>query len=83
MATIKMELDDIFECKKVEENTCDHSRWAITKERIFQAADGKHYRVFYSVGATEYQDSPDSGDAEMECVEVEHKEVTVNQWVPV
>lgn len=60
----------------------DTSRWSNHYELVF-AHEGKFYRTYYSVGATEQQDEGPweyDGD-EIECVEVVEKEVTVTQWV--
>lgn len=59
----------------------DTSRWSI-HHRIIFAYQGRFYETHYSVGATENQDeSPWEYDDEVECVEVELKEVKVKKWV--
>jgi hypothetical protein len=61
----------------------DTSRWSIHNRCIFEH-DGKFYEAFYSVGATESQDeSPWEYDKDVECTEVELREVKVKKWVPV
>lgn len=61
----------------------DNSRWSIIHELIFEH-DGKFWQTSYSVGATESQDeSPWEYENLVECTEVELKEVTVMDWVPV
>lgn len=61
----------------------DTTRWSIVHELVFED-NGKFYMTTYSVGATECQDeSPWEYDDEVECTEVELKEVKVKKWVPV
>ena len=58
-------------------------RWSIFHNIIFEY-DGKFYQTSYSVGATEEQDeSPWEYKDEVECTEVELKEVKVKKWIPV
>lgn len=63
----------------------DSGRWDIHYEIIFRdPADGSHWQMWYSEGATEYQDyrffdTRDSIDGYL----VEEKEVLVKQWVVV
>lgn len=46
--------------------------------------NGKFYSTTYSVGATEMQDeSPWEYEREVECIEVELREVKVEKWMPV
>lgn len=67
----------------VSEEIIDTTRWSVIKEIIFQDKDGKYYQTTYSQGATEYQDeSPWEYENEVECTEVELKEVKVMKWVP-
>lgn len=59
----------------------DTSRWSIHHRIIFDY-QGKFYQAHYSEGATEMQDeSPWEHEDEVECVEVELKEVKVKKWV--
>lgn len=59
----------------------DTSRWSI-HHRIIFSYQGKFYQAYYSEGATEMQDeSPWEYEDEIECVEVELKEVKVKKWV--
>lgn len=61
----------------------DNSRWSIYHTCVFEN-NGKFYTTGYSVGATECQDeSPWDYEDEVECTEVELKEVVVKKWVPV
>lgn len=56
-------------------------RWAINYKIVF-GYNGKFYQTYYSVGATEYQYmSPWEHEDDVECVEVEIKEITVKKWV--
>lgn len=59
------------------------SRWSI-QHRIVFTYQGKFYEAEYSVGATENQcESPWEYEDEVECNEVELKEVKVKKWVRV
>jgi len=65
----------------IKNDIIDNSRWSIYHEIIFKDGD-KFYRTSYSVGATECQDeSPWEYDDEIECTEVELKQVMVTKWV--
>lgn len=67
----------------IEDNLYDSSRWTEEREIIFKF-DGKHYRTYYSVGATEMQYVDPWEDEEIvRCQEVELKEVVVKNWVAV
>lgn len=58
-----------------------HSRWAVHHEIVFMW-EGKFWQARYSEAATENQDeSPWQYDKEVECEEVELKEVTALKWV--
>lgn len=68
----------------LEEEIVDQSRWSTFYNIIFRDKDGKYYSTEYSRGSTECQDeSPWEYEHEVECVEVEKRLVTVEQWVPV
>ncbi|MGV6935908.1 hypothetical protein ACWA2B_10375 [Paenibacillus sp. CMM36] len=61
----------------------DTSRWSIHHSIIFEH-QGKFYQTHYSEGATEMQDeSPWEYEEDVDCDEVELKEVKVMKWVPV
>ncbi|ODA08253.1 hypothetical protein [Paenibacillus polymyxa] len=61
----------------------DTSRWSIHHEIVFEH-EGKFYQTYYSEGATEMQDeSPWEYEEDVDCDEVELKEVKVMKWVPV
>lgn len=62
----------------VYDKIIDTSRWSIHYERVFKH-DGKFYRTYYSVGATESQDeSPYEYEPDMiECGEVKPVEKVV------
>lgn len=67
----------------IEDKVIDNSRWSIQHEIVFEH-EGKFYRTYYSVGATESQDErPWEYDDEVECTEVVQQEVTIMAWVPV
>jgi hypothetical protein len=66
----------------IEDKVIDNSRWSIHHEIVFEH-EGKFYRTYYSVGATECQDEePWEYDDEVDCTEVVQKEITVMAWVP-
>ena len=72
-----------YDCCPIEDNIIDTSRWSIIHEIIFENG-GKFYRTTYSEGATEMQwEEPWEYEEEVECEEVELREVTVNKWLPV
>lgn len=64
-------LDTLYDSELiVRDSITDTSRWSIQHELIFKH-DGKLYRAYYNVGATEYQDeSPWQDEDEITCVEV-------------
>lgn len=67
----------------IEEELIDNSRWSLTYRIIFED-NGKHYQTYYNVGATECQDErPWEYEDEVECTEVEQREVVVKKWVAV
>lgn len=67
----------------IEDKIIDTSRWSEVHEIIFEY-NGKYYSTDYSCGATENQDeAPWEFDDNVECVEIELKEVLVEKWVPV
>ena len=69
--------DDIVKSDEID----DTSRWSVFHTLVFEH-EGKFYQTHYSVGATEMQDeSPWEFEDEVECHEVEEKEVVVKQWV--
>ncbi|KXZ22393.1 hypothetical protein P4T89_12745 [Bacillus nakamurai] len=56
------------------------SRWSVNYRIVFPY-QGRFYETFYSRGATEIQDeSPWEYDDQVECYEVELKEVKVKKW---
>jgi len=66
----------------VSNEITDHGRWSVTHEIVFKK-DGKLYRTYYSVGATESQDeAPWEYDDEVECTEVVAQEKTITVYVP-
>lgn len=70
----------------IEDNVINNDRWSIQHEIIFEY-EGKYYRTYYSVGATEMQDerpweydpNPDS----IECDEVRKVDRLQSVWTPV
>ncbi|NFH01357.1 hypothetical protein FC831_13900 [Clostridium botulinum] len=68
----------------IHKEIIDTTRWSVIKEIVFQDKDGRYYQTTYSEGATECQDeSPWEYEDEVECVEVELKEVLVKKWVAI
>lgn len=66
-----------------EDKVVETSRWSTFHEIVFYH-EGKYYQTGYSVGSTEYQDErPWEDQNEVDCTEVELREVLVKQWVPV
>jgi len=87
MTTIKLHKDYLInELGLPYENSIldeiiDTSRWSIHHRIIFEH-EGKFYETYYSEGATEMQDeSPWEYEDEVECYEVELKEVKVLKWI--
>lgn len=82
-----MACEDGGRLEKVEETISDTTRWSIYYDVIFKDTEtGKYYSSYYSKGSTECQDeSPyEYEDDEIECTEVEQKEVLViKKWVAV
>lgn len=67
----------------IKDDIVDTSRWSIHHKIVFED-NGKFYETYYSEGATECQDeSPWEYEDEIECYEVELKEVKVMKWVRV
>ncbi|WGT37755.1 hypothetical protein MHB40_14500 [Lysinibacillus sp. FSL K6-0057] len=88
MTTIKLHKDylknelDLPSNALLDEVT-DMSRWSIHHRIVFKH-DNKFYETYYSEGATEMQDErPWEYEDEVECDEVELKEVKVLKWVKV
>ena len=72
-----------YDCKLIEDDIIDTTRWSIVHEIVFEDK-GKFYMTTYSEGATEYQDErPWEYENEVKCTEVELKEVKVKKWIPV
>jgi hypothetical protein len=67
----------------IENHITGQSGWTVEHEIIFKEGE-KHYSTYYEIGATERQDEgPWEYEDDIECEEVELKEVTVKKWVPV
>jgi hypothetical protein len=68
----------------IEDRVIDTRRWSVDHEIIWKHPDGRFFRCWYSVGATECQDEfPWQSDDSVECTQVEKKQVTREEWVPV
>lgn len=67
----------------IVDNIIDTTRWSIIHEIVFENNE-KFYMTTYSEGATECQDErPWEYEDEVECEEVELREVKVKKWMPV
>jgi hypothetical protein len=85
---MKIKLDKKFMVNELDlpytailDEITDTSRWSV-HHRIIFAYRGRFYETNYSVGATEMQDeSPWEYDDQVECIEVELKEVKVKKWI--
>ena len=74
--------DDVI-YEPVEDIIISVGRWSIHHRIVFER-EGKFWLGAYSVGATESQDEcPWQNVDEVECVEVELKEVLKKVWMPV
>jgi len=70
-------------CEAIIDEVTTNNRWSIFHLIVFEY-EGKFYKTHYSVGATEMQyESPWDDEDEIECTEVEEKEVIVKKWIPV
>lgn len=80
---LKDELDLPYSSNAIVDRIIDTTRWSIVHEIVFED-NCKFYQTTYSEGATEIQDeSPWEYDDEVECTEVELREVKVKKWMPV
>ena len=67
----------------ISDEMLDNDRWSIIHSCVFEY-NGKFYETSYSVESTECQDeSPWDYEDNIECTEVELKEVIVKKWTPV
>ena len=79
---LKDELDLPYS-NTVVDKIIDTTRWSIVHEIVFEY-NGKFYQTTYSEGATEMQyESPWEYDDEVECTEVELREIKIKKWMPV
>ena len=70
-------------CEAIKNDIVGQSRWSIEHEIVFEDK-GKFYMTWYSEGATECQDErPWEYEDEVECIEVELREVKVKKWMPI
>lgn len=73
-----------FEAVKGTVKIIDQGRWSTASEGVFlHKPSGKHYLLNWSQGSTESQDESPFEYSDPDPVEVESKEVTVIEWVPV
>lgn len=79
---LKNELDLPYE-NTIVDKIIDTKRWSVIHEIVFEDK-GKFYLTTYSEGATECQDEePWEYEDEIDCTEVELREVKVRKWMPV
>jgi len=79
---LKDELDLPYS-NTVVDKIIDTTRWSIVHEIVFEN-NGKFYQTTYSEGATEMQDErPWEYEDEIECIEVELREIKIKKWMPV
>jgi hypothetical protein len=72
--------------EELHDELYDTSRWTNIYEFVFRAPDdGKAYRVYYEVGASDSQDDIDLWGYEenISAVEVEQIQVVTTEWKPV
>lgn len=78
--------EDTSDFELIEKNVIDTSRWSIQYEGVFKHIETeKFYRLYWDVGATEYQDSSPF-EYETDYVPLEEvvlKEVLVKKWIRV
>lgn len=68
----------------ISEEIYDQSRWSIRKSGVFKRlSDGTFWTTDWAEGATEYQEERPFEYEDAEFVQVEPKEVTVIQYLPV
>ena len=74
--------DDCMFAEMVEDIITGTTRWSIIHRMIFKYK-GRFYQVIYSKGATEQQEEIpfEYAAEEIDCPEVEQKEVKVKKWV--
>ena len=73
-----------WEAVKGTKQITEHTRWSICYEGVFlHKPTGKHYELYWSIGATEQQDEQPFEYDDPTPIEVEKKTVEVEKWVPV
>ncbi len=76
--------DDHEDFTEIESRVTSTSRWSIHNEGIYlHNPSGKHYKLEWSVGATEYQDERPFQYSDPELVEVSPVSKTITVWEPV
>lgn len=74
--------NDDWEKLEETEQIIDQRRWETVYEAVFKhIPTGKHYKVCWDQGSTEYQDHELFEYEDPEFVEVEEKEVLIKVWV--
>lgn len=73
--------EDHEDWTKIEEKVFDTDRWTISYDGVFKhIPSGKHYSLYWSVGATEQQDQSPFEYDEPEPVEVHAVQKMVTVW---
>ncbi len=76
--------EDHDDWEKIEETIVDQTRWNTHYEGIFRyIPTNRFYKIGYSKGSTECQDTDLFYKDEVEFYEVELKEVVVKKWMVV
>jgi hypothetical protein len=76
--------NDHEDWERVESHIINHTRWSVHHRGVFKhLPTGKHYRLDWSVGATEQQWERPFEDSDPKPVEVEQVEITIKDWRPV
>lgn len=77
---LREELELPYCCQDI--TILEKSRWSVVREGVFEY-QGRTYQIWWSEGATEYQDEEPWEHDDPEPIEVVKKEVTRYEWVPV
>jgi len=65
----------------IYERMLHKSRWSVYCEGVFKHTDGKHYMFHFNKPYSDYQEDQELfNDDEVECYEVELKDVTEKKW---
>lgn len=82
----KKDIEDVWDLiyGAIEDKIIGVSRWSTLHEIVFKWTDGKCYRAYYRVAATENQnEQPWENDNEIKCEEVVMQRHSGYEWVKV